>query len=350
MTFYNATPFQGLGIPITGTLNGYDQYFHAAGITVYSTNNYGLIADGLDNRITIEGTLIGTVGMEVGFSSAGFGNRVVIGATGVVIGTTSAALAILGGQTTINNAGVISGINGVIFGSDLGTGSMLVNSGRILANGYAVFVTGDEKVSLLNTGTITSYNSRSFDGDAGADAVTNQGTMNGNVDLFSNNDRYDGTGGRVNGIVYGAAGNDVLIGGSVVDKLDGGANSDFLYGRGGRDALTGGLNADRFYFDTAPSTTLNRDTITDFSAVDDTIYLKKAVFAAITQAAGVLQGQFYWEAANGLAHDPTDRIILNTSNGVLSYDSNGNAAGGVQQIAVLLMVANTPSNLDFFVY
>ena len=155
MTFYNATPFQGIGIP--RTLDGNDQYFHAAGITVYSTNNYGLIADGLNNRITIEGTLIGTVGMEVGFSSAGFGNRVVIGATGVVIGTTNAALDILGGQTTINNAGIISGYNGVAFKSDLGTGSVLVNSGRILADNGAIVVGGNEKVSLLNTGIITSY-------------------------------------------------------------------------------------------------------------------------------------------------------------------------------------------------
>ena len=55
----------------------------------------------------------------------------------------------------------------------------------------------------------------------------------------------------------------------------------------------------------------------------------------------------------GVAHDANDRIIYNTSNGVLSYDSNGNAAGGVQQIAVLsnfAAIGLSLSNADFFVY
>ena len=65
----------------------------------------------------------------------------------------------------------------------------------------------------------------------------------------------------------------------------------------------------------------------------DTIRLENVVFAALGAANGVLAaGNFFKGAA---AHDADDRIIYNAATGALTYDSNGNAAGGATQFATL---------------
>ena len=89
-------------------------------------------------------------------------------------------------------------------------------------------------------------------------------------------------------------------------------------------------------FDTVPNTTTNRDIITDFNGVQDTIRLAKSVFTALTGNAGTTLSadQFVVGPA---ALDANDRIIYN--NGTLNYDSNGNLAGGVQLIAFLVRQA-----------
>jgi Ca2+-binding RTX toxin-like protein len=139
-----------------------------------------------------------------------------------------------------------------------------------------------------------------------------------------------------------------VAGNAANNRLIGGGSADILMGLGGNDNLTGGAGNDVFRFITAPNGTSNVDRITDFSAPNDTIQLLASVFTALQSTggttAGVLApGQFHIGTA---AHDGDDRIIYNSTNGVLIYDANGNAAGGALWFATV--GANLPlTNADF---
>jgi serralysin len=125
----------------------------------------------------------------------------------------------------------------------------------------------------------------------------------------------------------------VIVGNAGANNLTGGSGSDTLDGGLGIDTLFGGAGADMFVFSTTPNANANRDTITDFSALEDSIALENAIFTALGLNTGVLGvAAFRLGAA---AADADDRIIYNSSNGSLIYDSNGNAAGNAFQIATL---------------
>lgn len=147
----------------------------------------------------------------------------------------------------------------------------------------------------------------------------------------------------VNDIMRGEGGNDTLRGLTGNDSIDGGLGNDTIVTGGGVDTVS---------FTTALSTSLNRDTITDFYVPADVMRLDDLIFTTVARTSVtnsvLLAGQF-WKSATGVAHDADDRIIYNTVTGVLTYDSNGNAAGGtIAQFAVL-----TPNlaltNADFLV-
>lgn len=53
--------------------------------------------------------------------------------------------------------------------------------------------------------------------------------------------------------------------------------------------------------------------------------------------------------AGAAAHDADDRIVYNKATGVLSYDSNGNLAGGSVQLATLTTTKPTLTFADFIV-
>lgn len=126
-----------------------------------------------------------------------------------------------------------------------------------------------------------------------------------------------------------------LTGSGVRNVLIGNAGSNVIAGGGGNDVLKGGTGADYFVFNTAPNATTNRDSITDFFAPSDTIRLENAIFTGLGTATGAIAAGKFWSSATGLAHDADDRIIYNTGTGVLTYDSNGNAAGGAVAFATL---------------
>ena len=148
--------------------------------------------------------------------------------------------------------------------------------------------------------------------------------------------------------LYGVEGNDTLSGLGGNDTLFGGLGNDTLNGGVGNDRLYGGAGFDTFIINTALSTSLNRDFIFDFYAPQDTIKLENAVFKALGVATGVLTAAKFWASTTGLAHDADDRIIYNTKTGLLTYDSNGSAAGGTLQFAVLTTHPHI-TNADFYV-
>jgi len=146
----------------------------------------------------------------------------------------------------------------------------------------------------------------------------------------------------VHDYILGYSGNDLLKGLTGNDTLDGGTGNDTLIGGGGSDS---------FVFATVPSATANRDTIADFNVAADTIKLENGVFAAFAaQAANtVIAPGAFWSNATGAAHDADDRIIYNSSTGVLSYDSNGSAAGGTIWEFAKITPGLALTNADFVV-
>ena len=106
-------------------------------------------------------------------------------------------------------------------------------------------------------------------------------------------------------------------------------------GGDGNDALTGGVGDDHFnYYGSAKESV---DNLLDFhNIVGDNDVLN--FFVAGTYA-GLLTGalapsQFRIRADN-LAQDADDRFIFRTTDTTLWFDSNGNAAGGLREIADL---------------
>ncbi|MBN9561441.1 MAG: calcium-binding protein [Alphaproteobacteria bacterium] len=123
-----------------------------------------------------------------------------------------------------------------------------------------------------------------------------------------------------------------LTGNELSQAIIGNTRANFINGAGGNDTLTGGGGADTFVFNTALSATGNVDRITDFDPTVDKISLAKSIFSALGNT-GVLSAAAFFQGP--AAHDADDRIIYNSSTGALSYDSNGNAAGGSTVFATL---------------
>ena len=116
-------------------------------------------------------------------------------------------------------------------------------------------------------------------------------------------------------VLSGNDGNNVIIGTAFADRLQ---------GRLGNDSLTGSAGADLFVFDTALNGTTNRDVITDFEPGIDRILLKASLFPGSGTVGSTLAADRFLagpEVINGA--DANDMILLNTSTGVLAYDSDG---------------------------
>jgi serralysin len=126
------------------------------------------------------------------------------------------------------------------------------------------------------------------------------------------------------GEVFGEGGNDQLLGSEQAETLNGGAGRDVLDGGGGHDTLTGGLGADQFVFDSG--WTKSFDHITDFAPGIDTMKLSHGLFDHLSAPGHVLAAAMFHVGAGFTATG--QRIDYDPSTGVLTYDSNGVAAGG----------------------
>lgn len=195
------------------------------------------------------------------------------------------------------------------------------------------------------TNTFTAGGVRSLDdtvdmqaGSASHQVTTRSGGMFGDFqthteyETFTSIEVLDANDG--NDTVTGSTRGETILGGAGQDGINGLGGADKINGGLGTDILTGGEGGDAFVFNAAMSTANNRDTITDFYGPEDVFHLDNAIFTKLGNP-GALNADFFKANANGTARDANDHIIYNTSTGVLSYDSNGNAAGGVTEICVL---------------
>ena len=107
---------------------------------------------------------------------------------------------------------------------------------------------------------------------------------------------------------------------------------------------------DTFLFNTALSATLNKDTITDFNVIADTMRLENTgvgLFDALVL--GTLSAAAFAKGAGFVSgRDATDRIVYNTTTGDLYYDKDG--LGGAAAIKFATLTAHPViTNADFFV-
>ncbi|MDZ8086184.1 MAG: trypsin-like serine protease [Nostoc sp. DedQUE12b] len=143
----------------------------------------------------------------------------------------------------------------------------------------------------------------------------------------------NGTGNTSNNQLNGGNSNDILIGGSGNDTFVGGL---------GNDTLTGGTGSDVFTINTLSE---GIDNITDFSSLDDTIYVSQIGFGA-GLSEGVLQAtQFF---IGSVAEDSSDRFIYNNNTGGFFFDADGTGLSGQIQVAQLA-IGLAMTNADIFV-
>ncbi len=144
-------------------------------------------------------------------------------------------------------------------------------------------------------------------------------------------------------------GNDIITGNYLANRLhgmrgndtiDGGAGGDTLSGGAGSDTLTGGIGLDFFLFDRALNALTNVDIITDFSHLDDAIWLDATIFAGLSL--GELSADAFFAGTS--AQDELDRIIYDSLTGALYFDADGSGSGGALQFATLL---GSPVDLSF---
>ncbi len=332
-------------------------------------NNAALVLDNSvgsapPSTVTVDGFIFGNGAGSMGMTGfTGAQADLTVGATGVIM--------VRGGVFAANNAYSIHN-NGLI-SNDSGDAIRLAHDFNFVTSAY--FST------VVNTGTISAGGSGfailSQDFDPvfpSADTITNSGLINGFVDLGGGDDvinntgagritkavhlgagldQYTGSAGAFVDTVFGDAGNDTLRGNGGNDVLNGGLDSDRIYGGLGNDSLSGGLGADFFVFNTKPSASNNRDTITDYNVAADTIRLENAIFTKLVGAANTALsgGQFFKSATATAAHDLNDRIIYNTATGALYYDADGNKTGGVAAVKFATLTGSPDSltQSDFFI-
>jgi len=132
-------------------------------------------------------------------------------------------------------------------------------------------------------------------------------------------------------------GNDALFGGIGHDTLSGGA---------GNDTLTGGEGLDNFLFDRTLGTATNVDVITDFSHLDDTIWLDASIFTSLSALVGtsLVSTMFYIgsEAADG-----DDYIVYDLDTGALFYDADGSGADFASILFATFAAGSIPLDLSF---
>jgi hypothetical protein len=315
-----------------------------ADLTAGIAENYSLDKPVKDNTFNINGTVIG---YEAGMISGGKNTHINVGTTGTVSGLVAIALG--GDDSDLVNNGTITG-EGVALFATLASNLIIQNNGLMrgtagvfldrtdnaqIINGASGIIYGTElglgadsdatdTIRITNHGTIGSF--AGFEAlllGAGREIVINTGRLIGDVFLGAGNDTLDNRGGFIKGLIYGGAGNDTLYVNNAKEKLieasgegtdkvvssvtytlsnnvenlvqlgasnangignalnnqitgnignnrlDGKAGNDTLIGGSGADQLYGGAGADRFVFQKVSDSIVGaRDRIYDFSGAE----------------------------------------------------------------------------------
>ncbi|MDF3606797.1 calcium-binding protein [Paracoccus sp. DMF-8] len=202
---------------------------------INSTTSDGIQSLVGGNHVWVRGTVSGNSNaIQLGDGTTDFANRLIVDQGGFLSGTYAAR--IYGDQSSVTNAGVISGSTyGVYFVGSAGQSQSLTNTGQIFGTGAGLSISGASNFSLTNTGIIQGTVSIML--GTGNDMVRNTGTLIGDVQLGAGNDVFDGRGGTVIGNILGGDGNDRLINSANAETFDGGAGVDVVNLAGSAGAI-----------------------------------------------------------------------------------------------------------------
>jgi Ca2+-binding RTX toxin-like protein len=160
---------------------------------------------------------------------------------------------------------------------------------------------------------------------------------------FSNVEALQGT--AFNDTLVGDIQNNLLLGSYGNDKLMGVDGDDFLIGGDGHETMTGGRGKDGYLFG-AKLVEANVDKVTDFNDKDDWLAFDAQSYKGV-KGEGAIEHEWngiYYSARHidadqfqaGAGHNAETadiRIIYDSDDGKLYYDSNGSKAGGIGEIA-----------------
>jgi Ca2+-binding RTX toxin-like protein len=224
--------------------------------------------------------------------------------------------------------------------------------GAPLAATDIIVVNGSPATGTNQTGTAGNDNMVGTPGDDGMEALAGNDTVDGLAgdDLLIGNEGHDLLiGGMDNDVLEGRSGDDTLLGGQGFDVLRGYEGNDVLDGGTGEDWLYSGPGADRMLFTQAPGEA-NLKRILEFTSGMDKLVLDTGAMPELGALGDFATGdeRFYAAVGASSGHDATDRLIYNTSNSSLYYDSDGSGSAAAQRIASF--VIDTPlSATDFTV-
>lgn len=256
--------------------------------TVVTTNLASIIS--ADNNLTIyqtAGTLIGTTapataidlkghnhniilhgavfGESIGVRAGSVEDGVLGGSTEVLVGSTGTVDALQTGMllsdglNTVTNHGLISAARGIRFQTegDNNASDRVFNFGTI--RGVETGIDSANAASLIvdNLGIISGRNN-AIVGSQQADAITNAGTIFGNLFMQGGDDEVDTAGGTITGITDLGLGNDTYTGSAGIDRVVGG---------GGDDVVNLGAGDD-FFFDGTPIGNDGNDTVDGGDGID----------------------------------------------------------------------------------
>ncbi|MFD1975148.1 beta strand repeat-containing protein [Mesorhizobium kowhaii] len=228
----------------------------------------------------------------------------------------------------------------------LRTGASINGTGNSIAN----IITGNSGNNiidgLLGADTMSGAqgNDTYYVDNAGDHVVELNGQGTDNVQAYVS---FNLSGQELENLALRSAASINGTGNSIANTIAGNSGANIINGLLGNDTLSGSTGNDTFVFTTALNASTNVDHITDFSVVEDTIQVDNAIFAALGGNGTLTAAQFV-KNTTGLAGDGNDHIIYETDTGWLTYDSNGNAAGGSTHFATL--AANLAlTNADFVV-
>jgi Ca2+-binding RTX toxin-like protein len=245
-----------------------------AGVTVTSNvvgfgTIYGI---GSNHKAIIEGTVAGQYALWLGEDAFLDSKQdVQITETGRLVSANGYGLVVVGHDSAINNAGTIQADRGILLYAEFSSrASTIENSGTIRGVSTGIEASGStQQIDFTNTGVLSA--TVAYSAGFGVDHIVNKGTISGTVDLYDDNDYYDGRAGKMSGAVNGGDGEDTLYGGTGKETLNGEADNDLLSGGKGADMLTGGTGTDTFLFNSIADSKVKasgRDTIVDFSQSD----------------------------------------------------------------------------------
>ncbi len=239
------------------------------GDTLIGGQGADFIAGGNGNDTSFAGpgdtgndTVQGNAGNDV--IGGGGGDDIIVGGT-LSTSASQSNTGNSGNDTLFGGAG-----NDLIVAGSYNSASMtVVNTGQGVNTAWAGTgddtVYGDDNQDMLGGGS----GGDSLDGGSGDDTIFG-GSGNDSINAGGDNDTtFSGAG---NDSLDGGDGDDTLFGGGGDDTVAGGAGADEIWAGAGNDDLSGGAGADTFVF----GNTSGNDTVTDFDASEDILYLEFA--------------------------------------------------------------------------